>query len=62
MIDAKRNLVTVTREMIIDHENISWFCLNTRDNNGDRLYSDGINTLTKVQIKELGSINIPDSI
>ena len=63
MIDAKRNLVEARREMIIDFEGISWICLNTRNEKNERLYSDGVYTMTKDQIKNLSAnSDIPDGL
>ncbi len=63
MIDAKRNLVESSREIVIDFEGISWICLNTRNENNERLYSDGVHTMTKAQIKNLSAnSDIPDGL
>lgn len=59
MIDAKRNNVTASREVVLDHTGQSWIDTHERDASGDRLYTNGDSlggewlSLTKAEIKQL---------
>lgn len=63
MIDAKRNNVTASREVVLDHNGESWIGTHTRDHEGNRLYTNGDSlngewlSLTKAEIKELATLD-----
>lgn len=63
MIDAKRNNVEASREVIIDHTGMSWVDTHTRDEQGNRLYTNGDSlegvwlALTKAEVKELAELD-----